>query len=199
MSKILKYLSYLRFSFQGLLGLRNSSASDFVSTIWSVFSNIRNTTLGDAALGIGSVVVLLLLRKLKDIKAPENATKSRRMLHTTLWLIATARNALIVLIASVVAFYCESSGSAPFILTGTVRSGLPNLQLPSTHTTVLNANGTIVEMNLGGMVNENDFPLLESKFFKFLFCSVERVGLIDRISSNYCRTRQRGNFKSIRW
>lgn len=161
MRQTIKCFSYLRFSFQGLLGLQSNSASDFVSTIWSFFGNLHNTRLGDAALGISSVFILLLLRKLKDIKAPKNATKSRRTFHTTLWLIATARNALIVLIASVIAFYCERSGSLPFILTGTVRSGIPDLQFPPTHTTVLSANGTIVEMNFGGMVRQ--------RILRFLF------------------------------
>lgn len=154
MSKTIKYLSYLRFSFQGLLGLSSNSATDFISTIGSFFGNLPSSRVGDAALGITSVIILLLLRKLKDIKAPASAKKGRRIFHTTLWLIATARNALIVLVASVIAFYCERAGISPFILTGTVRSGIPELRLPPTHTTVLSSNGTVVEMNLGGMVSQ---------------------------------------------
>lgn len=88
------------------------------------------------------------------MRAPENAKKNRRIFHTTLWLIATARNALIVLLASLIAFYCERAGTSPFILTGTVRSGIPDLKFPPTHTTVLSSNGTIIEMNFGGMVSQ---------------------------------------------
>lgn len=100
-----------------------------------------------------------MFQKLKDIKAPQNARKSRRLFHTTLWLIATARNALIVLLSSVIAFYCERAGTSPFILTGTVRSGIPNWELPPLHTTVLSSNGTIVEMNFGGMVSKSKHQL----------------------------------------
>lgn len=159
MSKIIKYLSYLRFSFQGLLGLQSNSATDFVSTIVSFFGNLQSTRFGDAFLGISSIVILLLLRKLKDLKAPKRAKKSRRIFHTALWLIATARNALIVLVASVIAFYCERAGTSPFILTGTVRSGIPDLKLPPSHTTVLSSNGTVVEMNLVGMVSQCELKL----------------------------------------
>lgn len=119
----------------------------------SFFGNLQSTRFGDAVLGISSVVILLLLRKLKDIKAPKNANKSRRIFHTTLWLIATARNALIVLVASVIAFYCERIGTSPFILTGTVQSGIPDFKFPPSHTTILSSNGTVVEMNFGEMVS----------------------------------------------
>lgn len=152
MSKITKNSSYLRSSLQGLLGIQGTSPTDFISTIGSFFGNLQNAKLGDAALGISSVIILLLLRKLKDIKAPKNAEKSRRIFHSALWLIATARNALIVVVASLIAFQCERSGTSPFILTGTVRSGIPDFTFPPWQTTVLSANGTIVDMNFGGMV-----------------------------------------------
>ncbi|XP_037034346.1 sodium-independent sulfate anion transporter-like [Bradysia coprophila] len=139
---------------KGLLGIQGNSATDFISTIGSFFGNLQNTRLGDAVLGISSVIILLLLRKLKDIKVPANAKKKRRIFHSALWLIATARNALIVLVASVIAFQCERSGTSPFILTGTVRSGIPDFAFPRWQTTVLSANGTMVDMNLGGMISE---------------------------------------------
>jgi solute carrier family 26 (sodium-independent sulfate anion transporter), member 11 len=60
---------------------------------------------------------------LKDIKTPENASKSRRALGGFLWLISTARNAIIVLVSSVVAYYAHQQGHVPFILTGKVKSG----------------------------------------------------------------------------
>lgn len=153
MNNITKYFSYTRSSLQGLLGIQGSSATDFISTIGSFFGNLHKTRIGDAVLGISSVIILLLLRKLKDVKAPENAKKQRRILHSVLWLIATARNALIVLLASVIAFQCERSGTSPFILTGTVRSGIPDVALPPWQTTVVSSNGTTVDMHFGEMVS----------------------------------------------
>lgn len=67
--------------------------------------------------------------------------------------MATSRNALIVVIASAAAYFAEQAGEMPFILTGSVRSGLPPIALPPTHTTVMGANGTLVEMGFTGMVS----------------------------------------------
>lgn len=67
--------------------------------------------------------------------------------------MATSRNALIVVIGSVAAYFAKEAGEMPFILTGSVRSGLPSFALPPTHTTVMGANGTIVEMGFTGMVS----------------------------------------------
>lgn len=93
---------------------------------------------------------------MKDIKTPEDASKSRRTFGILLWLISTSRNALLVVIASCVAFYCEQMGNLPFILTGRVRSGLPPIGMPATHTTI-SANGTdsvVIDMNFTGMLSE---------------------------------------------
>lgn len=70
-----------------------------------------------------------------------------------LWLIATSRNALVVVFASIAAYYAAQAGNMPFILTGKVRSGFPPFGLPPFHTTVMGPNGTIVEMNFTEMVN----------------------------------------------
>lgn len=89
---------------------------------------------------------------MKDIKTPENASKSRQIIGGTLWLIATARNALLVLFTSMGAYWAEKYYTSPFILTGTVKSGVPGFQLPPFETTVMGANGTTTELNFMGMV-----------------------------------------------
>lgn len=63
------------------------------------------------------------------------------------------------MIASCIAFYCESIGNLPFVLTGRVRSGLPPIGLPAMHTTISAAgiNGTdsvVIDMSLTGMLSE---------------------------------------------
>lgn len=63
------------------------------------------------------------------------------------------------MLASFIAFYCEQLGQLPFVLTGTVRSGLPTVALPAMHTTVSAAgiNGTdavVIDMGLTGMLSE---------------------------------------------
>lgn len=71
-----------------------------------------------------------------------------------MWLIATARNALLVFFTSFVAYFASKQGKTPFILTGTVRSGLPDLDLPQFSTFRAGANDTLVEMGFKDMVRK---------------------------------------------
>lgn len=162
--------------FQGLLGLQGSSGgSGFVATIRFVITKFHELRPADALLGVGSIAVLLALRvrilfisfnrivnhrlslsfkKLKDIKTPENATKSRKFLGGALWLIATARNAILVLFSSLAAYYAHENGQMPFILTGKVKPGLPGFSPPPFETSYLGTNGTTVEMGFVDMISE---------------------------------------------
>lgn len=92
-----------------------------------------------------------------------------------MWLIATARNALLVLLASLGAFYAHNNGQTPFILTGTVKPGLPDIQMPPFQTTLSN-NGTIVELGFLDMVSKiysfkfvELYLTLQRKIFNFKF------------------------------
>jgi len=65
-----------------------------------------------------------LFQKIKDIKlGPKDGKPNQRQrtIMKSLWLISTARNVLVVVICSFIAYYLhvENEGS-PFILTGTV-------------------------------------------------------------------------------
>lgn len=91
---------------------------------------------------------------MKDLKTPDNATKTRRFFGGALWLFATARNAILVLLSSSVAFYFHQNGQMPFILTGKVKSGLPNFSLPPFETSYQGTNGTTVEMGFVDMISE---------------------------------------------
>lgn len=93
-------------------------------------------------------------QKLKDIKTPENATKTRKFLGGALWLIATARNAILVLFSSLYAFYAHQHGQSPFILTGNVKPGLPDFQPPPFETSYPSSNGTTVAMTFTDMIAE---------------------------------------------
>ncbi|XP_037815518.1 sodium-independent sulfate anion transporter [Lucilia sericata] len=136
---------------KGLLGLRGGSGSGFVNTMKSVFMNLDKIRVGDFALGVTAITILLLLRKLKDLKL----NNGQAFLKSFIWIIATGRNALIVLLASTIAYYtCDSKDSCPFILTGTVKSGLPDFQIPKFETTILSANGTEIKQNYQDMLEE---------------------------------------------
>ncbi|XP_039965088.1 sodium-independent sulfate anion transporter isoform X2 [Bactrocera tryoni] len=136
---------------KGLLGIRGGGGgSGFMKTMESVFTNLDKIRYGDFTLGIVAITILLLLRKLKDVKIP-----GRRILSGTLWVVATGRNALVVLIASILAYNtCETHESCPFVLTGKVKSGFPDVEFPKFHTTIQAANGTAIEQDYKDMLKE---------------------------------------------
>ncbi|XP_055912234.1 sodium-independent sulfate anion transporter [Eupeodes corollae] len=138
---------------KGLLGLKGGSGSDFINTIKSVFTNLDMVRPGDMTLGFISIVLLLLMRKLKDIKLSERVS-GHKLFNGIFWLLATARNALIVLISSTLAYYTCQGESCIFVLTGKVKGGLPDFSLPSFNTTILSENNTAIEQNFTEMMNE---------------------------------------------
>ncbi|KAK9739693.1 STAS domain [Popillia japonica] len=133
---------------KGLLGLKFSS-SGFIDNISKVFQNLHNTRISDLSLGICSIALLLFLRKIKDMKLCGGAGKSTRQKYISrlLWLTSTARNALVVVGCSLIAYYCETSGiGSPFLLTGSVKQGMPTIQLPPFQTVVANRTVLFGEM-----------------------------------------------------
>ncbi|XP_032575040.1 sodium-independent sulfate anion transporter isoform X2 [Drosophila sechellia] len=142
---------------KGLLGLRGGSGSDFINTMRSVLGNLHKVRTGDFTLGLTSIIVLLLLRKLKDVKLDGRIRnlRTQQLVSGSIWVIATGRNALVVLGTSVLAYStCEQMKSCPFILTGKVKSGLPNFSLPKFETTILDRNGTEIRQNFEQMLSE---------------------------------------------
>ncbi|KAH8239124.1 hypothetical protein KR032_001126 [Drosophila birchii] len=142
---------------KGLLGLRGGSGSDFINTMRSVFGNLHQVRRGDFTLGLVSITVLLVLRKLKDVKLNGRirSLRAQQLVSGSIWVIATGRNALVVLVTSVLAYStCDQMDSCPYILTGKVKSGLPSIALPKFETTILDKNGTESTQNLEQMLSE---------------------------------------------
>ncbi|KAJ8730050.1 hypothetical protein PYW07_017088 [Mythimna separata] len=110
---------------KGLLGLQFKSGA-FLDTLKKVITNIPNARIADSSLGISCIVILLVMRKIKDISLPP----SQKGLKKTLWLLSTSRNAIVVIGCSLAAFLFEKYSTQPFKLTGTVKDGLPSLRLP---------------------------------------------------------------------
>lgn len=87
---------------------------------------------------------------MKNIKLHTVGKKPKNYQHIitrTVWLICTARNAIIVVVCSIIAYKLTSSESdSPFILTGPVRSGLPSFGLPPFSTRIENRTLTFTQM-----------------------------------------------------
>ncbi|XP_026470654.1 sodium-independent sulfate anion transporter-like [Ctenocephalides felis] len=125
---------------KGLLGL-HYTGHGFVDTLMQLIQRISNARLADSILALCCIVFLLTLRQIKDLKV------SSPVLKRTLWFISTGRNALIVLITALTAYFWErNSGKAPFILSGKVQAGLPPFGPPPFEANVGNRTVTFVEM-----------------------------------------------------
>ncbi len=64
------------------------------------------------------------------------------------------------MITSLIAYkYTQTEEGSPFILTGTVKSGIPDFKLPAFETTKMESNGTVT-MGFGDMVSELGFSII---------------------------------------
>ncbi|XP_003487915.1 sodium-independent sulfate anion transporter [Bombus impatiens] len=137
---------------QGLLGLK-FKAHSIVDNLSKIFQNVQNVRMPDFLLGICSIAFLLFFRQLKDMdccfgKDNDRSKEKRKKtwLKKFLWFLSICRNALVILIASTIAFYFEKTGSSPFILSGKIQSGLPTLSVPPFSSQVGNETYTFLDM-----------------------------------------------------
>ncbi|GLG95345.1 uncharacterized protein GBIM_02332 [Gryllus bimaculatus] len=116
-----------------LLGIKADSGT-FVEVCISIFKNLGETSVGDASLGCVCIVVLLLMRLLAKVQfGPQNvALRSPLQLWATrvLWLVGTARNAILLLACGLVGHWLHHSHPDAVIVIGNVPSGLPAFKAP---------------------------------------------------------------------
>ncbi|XP_014453494.3 sodium-independent sulfate anion transporter isoform X2 [Alligator mississippiensis] len=127
---------------KNILGLRGIPRQFFLQ-VYETFRRIGETRVGDATLGLACLVVLTGLRCMKG-HVPRGYQMEPllvRMGHLIVWAVATARNALVVLFAGLVAYSFQVTGSQPFVLTGETPKGLPPFQPPPF--SKVTANGTV--------------------------------------------------------
>ncbi|CAG7730948.1 unnamed protein product, partial [Allacma fusca] len=123
---------------KNLLGMKVANGSGIVSIWKELFRHYDTVTTGDAVMGITSFLALLFLKRVKDFKAPEGRRK--RFWKKCFWYVTVARNALIVVTTTIIAFIWSNP---PFKLTGKVQSGLPAVAPPKFSLPAENyANGT---------------------------------------------------------
>ncbi|XP_029672275.1 sodium-independent sulfate anion transporter-like [Formica exsecta] len=108
---------------KNLLGL-DIHGENFVEIWWELINHITDTKIPDLILSCCCILTLLALKYLKDIKF------ANTMLKRFLWMIGTARNALVVILCAVTSYIFELYDGAPFILTGHIDAGLPNVEPP---------------------------------------------------------------------
>ncbi|XP_046450970.1 sodium-independent sulfate anion transporter-like [Daphnia pulex] len=118
---------------ESLLGLK-FDAEGFLNTWIAVFEHIDETKTWDAVLGFSSIAVLLLLRVLDQVKLGKEGERKRwqNWFNTGFWLISVSRNAIVIIVGSIIAYSLAEPGNStfPFTLTGKIPSGFPPFKAP---------------------------------------------------------------------
>ncbi|XP_053698359.1 sodium-independent sulfate anion transporter-like [Sabethes cyaneus] len=116
-----------------LLGIV-AKGNTFIQQWEAIIADIHNTKLGDSIMGFTCIIVLLLMRLLPRIKLGppdvEDQNLFQRIVNKTLWLVGTARNAIIVVVCGSIGFAFYNNGQEPFKMIGDVPKGLPSFQVP---------------------------------------------------------------------
>ncbi|XP_058673164.1 sodium-independent sulfate anion transporter [Ammospiza caudacuta] len=127
---------------KNILGLQGIPRQFFLQ-LYETLRRIGETRAGDALLGLSCLAALAGLRAMKSHlpQAVPTAPLAVRISHLIVWICATARNALVVLFAGLVAYSFQVMGCQPFRLTGSIPQGLPPFRPPPFSLAV--PNGTI--------------------------------------------------------
>ena len=120
---------------KSLLGLKKIPR-DFFEEVYETFKHISETNLWDLLLGSCCIVLLLVLKRMNTIKWPQDTENDVSALQLVcrklIWVVSTARNALIVLAASLVVVAMEFAGcKTVFSLTGVIEQGIPHIAVSS--------------------------------------------------------------------
>ncbi|XP_065708366.1 sodium-independent sulfate anion transporter isoform X3 [Patagioenas fasciata] len=135
---------------KNILGLQGIPRQFFLQ-VYETLRRIGETRAGDAVLGLACLAALAGLRAMKS-RLPRAAPAeplAARVSYLIVWTCTTARNALVVLFAGLVAYSFQVMGSQPFTLTGSIPRGLPAFRLPCFSMAV--PNGTVP---FGSMVED---------------------------------------------
>ncbi|XP_013172673.1 PREDICTED: sodium-independent sulfate anion transporter-like isoform X2 [Papilio xuthus] len=121
---------------KSLFRVTGSSGNTFIQALVNFFTNIKTVHLWDSVLGIASIIFLLLLKRVKVHGFMSGACE----------YMVRARNALLVFITSLLAYFLYKGSITPFALTGKIEGGLPAFGPPPFSTVVNNQTLTFSDM-----------------------------------------------------
>ncbi|XP_077985328.1 sodium-independent sulfate anion transporter-like [Glandiceps talaboti] len=115
-----------------IFGIPKFKSHGFVDDVYNVSKGLPQTRWQDFVMGFTCFVLLMAMKFVKDKYNGKKATsKAQLILYKTIWLLGTARNAVIVILAACVAYAVYASGHQDaFKLVGFVPEGLPPFQSP---------------------------------------------------------------------
>lgn len=162
------------------------SGSTFLEMWRSMAQNFDQIRMGDTILGLCCIVILLLMRVsfknnsnfsnflilkhyqlLPNIKigpkADDEKSVIQKIVNKTIWLIGTARNAIIVVFAGLLSAYFYNNGQDMFKIIGEIPAGLPPFQVPQfSFTEIKNTTEgeIIIEHTFGSLVSDMSSALI---------------------------------------
>lgn len=117
-----------------MLGIK-AKGSTFVEIWTSIFKDIHNTRMNDTLMGVSCLVILLLMRMLVTVKIgpKEDNSKSSldKIINKSIWLIGTARNAILVVVTAMISYLLHQTGQGELQIIGEIPSGLPKFAIPA--------------------------------------------------------------------
>ncbi|XP_054461207.1 sodium-independent sulfate anion transporter isoform X2 [Anoplopoma fimbria] len=150
---------------KNILGLQGVP-QEFFLEVYYTFYKIPEARIGDVVLGLLCLALLVMLLFMKTSLGSEDAPTCSRVARKLVWIVATMRNAVVVVAASLVAFSWNAYGHPVFTVTGKTCQGLPPFRPPPTSDTTANGTvvsfGEIVEAFGGGLAVIPFMGLLES-------------------------------------
>ncbi|XP_033611671.1 sodium-independent sulfate anion transporter-like isoform X2 [Cryptotermes secundus] len=148
---------------KSLLGIKGDGHS-FLESWENLFHHIQDTKPGDVTLGICTVVLLLIGRKLKDfVGRCQNSSSVQKLIGKMVWMVSISRNSIVVIIGMMLAYILESKGYKPFKLTGEIEEGFPPFGLPPFSTVSHNAT-----LSFDDMASKFGTSLISIPFISFL-------------------------------
>lgn len=127
---------------KGLFGLNGSGGNYFAGSIMNFFKNFLTLKLWDTLLGVTTILILLLLKRLG-----QGCGRTDGLVKKTRWFISLGRNAVVVIIGIIVAYVLKvATNSEPLLLIGDIGSGLPKFEPPPFSAVLGNETYTFIEM-----------------------------------------------------
>lgn len=106
----------------------------FIDMWTSVFTNFHTIRMNDTIMGISCIIFLLLLRLLvtKQIGPKEDELKSnfQKVINKTIWLIGTARNAILVVLTAMISYLLHQTEPGQLYVIGEIPAGMPQFTVP---------------------------------------------------------------------
>uniref|UniRef100_A0A1A8F1X7 Solute carrier family 26, member 11 n=1 Tax=Nothobranchius korthausae TaxID=1143690 RepID=A0A1A8F1X7_9TELE len=152
---------------KNILGIHGVPQQFFLE-IYYTFYRIPEARVGDVVLGLVCLAVLVVFMLMKSHPIHNDGSTYSSVVRKLVWTVATMRNALVVVAASLVAFSWEAYGHHVFTITGHTSQGLPPFSPPPTSDTT--PNGTAVPF--GKIVEVRERREQEQPFSLPLMCPV---------------------------